>query len=177
MADQTSLSITIPGPESLGPKMRALANDMQRRFVWALLHLSAPREAAIAAGYSDVSDGARVRASELMQNPAVQEALYEVGWNKLNSMAIKSIHALEAIIDDPKHPKHHRAIEMVLNRTGFAAVTEHKVTVNHGQSNERMEKLAKKLAAELGIDAARLIGVNRVEPEAIDAEFTEVQEP
>lgn len=67
-----------------------------------------------------------------------------------------------------------RACDMLLNRGGLPAQTEHKVTVEHTASNEKMLALARRLAAELGMDEAKLIGVNRAAAEAIDAEYVEV---
>lgn len=168
----TPLSIVIPGPKELGPKMLALRDDRERRFVWSMLYSPNQTEAARLAGYSDAGDGCKVRGCILMQRQDILAALHEVGWKRLNGLALKSIHALEAIVDDKTHPKHLHAVLATLDRTGFAAMTEHKVTVEHTTNNEKMLGLARRLAAELGIDEAKLIGVNRAV--AIDAEFTEV---
>jgi phage terminase small subunit len=154
------LDLVIPGPDELGPKMQALPTDKCRRFVWAMLHQPDVSKAARVAGYSDSGGGARVRGFELMQRDDIQEALHEVGWKQLRGAALKSIFALEAIVDDPNHPKHLHAVLATLDRTGFAAQTEHKVTVEHTFGKARMEEIARRLGANLGIDANKLIGVN-----------------
>jgi phage terminase small subunit len=165
------LDLVIPGPDDLGPKMQALINDQHRKFVWAMLHQPNPTNAAKVAGYSDKSEGCKVRGCELMQRDDIQEALHEVGWKQLRGAALKSIFALEAIVDDPNHPKHLHAVLATLDRTGFAAQTEHKVTVEHTFGKARMEEIARRLGANLGIDANKLIGVNDtkvVEGQVID---------
>jgi phage terminase small subunit len=135
-----------------------------------LLYANNPTQAARLAGYSDKSEGAKVTAHHLMQNPHVLEALHEVSWKRLNGMAVKAIAALEFIVDTPEHPKHLRAVEMVLDRTGFAAQTEHKVIVEHKVNDLQIKALAARFADQLGVPAAKLIGANV----AIEGEVVEV---
>jgi hypothetical protein len=165
------LDLVIPGPEELGPKMLALS-ERQQRFVWAMLYSPNPTAAARLAGYSDASGGCRVKGCQLMQSAAVLDALHEVGWRRLHGAALKSIAALEAVVDDPAHPKHLIAVQMVLDRSGFAAQTEHKVTVEHTLGGEKMKLMAERLAKELQVDPVRLLGVNR--EAVIEGEFVEV---
>jgi phage terminase small subunit len=167
----SEFGINLPSPDEMGPKMLALANDRQRKFVLAMLQTVKQAEAARLAGYSDTGEGCKVRASELMQQDNILEALHEVGWKSLNGFALKAILALGRIVDDPEHPKHFHAIVATLDRTGFAAQTEHKVTVEHTFGKQRMEEIARRLGANLGIDANKLIGVNEtkvVEGQVID---------
>lgn len=150
----TNIPLKCPPLESLGPKMQALKTDRQRQFVWSMLQAPTPTAASKMAGYSR---GA-VTACELMQNEAVLEAIHEVAWKHLNGFGLKSIRALERIIDDPDHPKHLVAIGMALDRTGFAAQTEHKVTVEHRVDELQMKALAARFSDQYGVPAAKLLG-------------------
>lgn len=164
-----ALDLVIPGPAELGPKMVALKNDMQRRFVWAMLHTPNQTEAARRAGYSDSGEGAKVRGCNLMQQADILDALHEVGWRRLHGAALKSIHALEAIVDNPDHPKHLHAVLATLDRTGFAAQTEHKVTVEHRVGDEQMRALATRCADLWGVSREKLLGGDDViEGEIVD---------
>jgi hypothetical protein len=163
----TELALTIPGPEELGPKMLALRDDRQRRFVWAMLYSPNQTQAAKMAGYSDTGDGAKVRACNLMQSAAILDALHEVGWRRLHGAALKSIHALEAIVDDPAHPKHLHAVLATLDRTGFAAQTEHKVTVEHRVGDDQMKALAARCADLWGVSREKLLGNDVIEGEVL----------
>jgi hypothetical protein len=59
---------------------------------------------------------------------------------------------------------------MVLDRTGFAAQTEHKVIVEHKVNDLQIKALAARFADQLGVPAAKLIGANV----AIEGEVVEV---
>lgn len=169
MGSKEALELKIPGPAELGPKMAALSDDRQRRFVWAMLHAATPSEAARIAGYAANKGSERVRGCLLMQRADVLEALHEVGWKKLYGAAIKSIASLERVVDDPDHPKHLVAVAMVLDRTGYAAQTEHKVTVEHRVTDLQVKALAARFADEFGVPREKLLGTNVVE-----GDFTEV---
>lgn len=148
-------------PECLGPKMQALVNDMKRRFAFVMACGQLTQaEAARAAGYSDKGDACKVRASELMQDPNVLDAIEEAAKKVLRGLAPVAIAKARAVLDDPEHPSHARMIETILDRTGHFARTEHKVTVEHTVSTAELEALAMRLANEAGIDPAKLIGWN-----------------
>lgn len=159
----------------MGPKMLALRSDRERKFIWAMLYTPNQTEAARLAGYSDKSEGSKVMGCKLMQRQPILEALHEVGWKRLNGAALKSIHALEAIVDNPSHPKHLHAVLATLDRTGYAAQTEHKVTVEHRAGDEYMRALAARCADLWGVSREKLLGGNDViEAEAVDAVNDEV---
>jgi hypothetical protein len=145
--------------ESLGPKMLALRDDRMRLFVWWMAN-GAPSVAAAAraAGYSDVKEGAKVRGCVLMQQPAILEALKETSEKTMRSLAPFALSKARAILDDPRHPSHGRMVETILDRTGFLAKTEHKVTVEHSIDVKELEALARRLAAESGVPVQRLLG-------------------
>jgi hypothetical protein len=150
--------------------MQALSGDAQRRFVLALLQAHTPTAAARLAGYSDHKEAAKVRAHHLMQNADVLAALHEVSWKKLNGIAVRAIEALDRVVADPDNPKHLVAVQMVLDRTGFAAQTEHKVTVEHKVDDLQLKALAARFAHDTGVPMQKLLGFNDV----IDGEFKEV---
>ena len=154
--------------------MRALASDQARRFAWLMAcGARSARAAAIGAGYSDVKDGAKVRAHELMHNPKVLEAIVEASRSVLLGLAPMAISAAKRILEDPDHPSHGRMVEAVLDRTGFSAKTEHKVTVEHTVDTREIEDLARRLAAETGVDARRFLGTG--EPKLIEGEVVHEQ--
>jgi phage terminase small subunit len=157
--------------ELVGPKMAALWDDRVRTFA---LIMAAGEEngakAAREAGYSDAGEACKVRASELMHNPAVLAAIEEASRSSLQWLAPRAIGAAKAILGDPKHKAHARMIEVVLDRTGFFAKTEHKVTVEHTVDLKDLEALARRLAQENGIAPERFIGLGPV----IEGEATEV---
>jgi phage terminase small subunit len=165
------MTVSLPIPDELGPKMQALL-PMQQRFVWAMMHIGDRTKAVMAAGYK--ASRAHQTASELMQNTRVLDALHEVGWRKFSGMATKAIIALEKIVDDPDHPKHNWAIDAVLNRTGYATQTEHKVKVEHSINELQVKAVAARMAEQLGVDQTKLLGTNDIiEVEAVEVKDAE----
>lgn len=152
--------------------MQALSTDKQRRFAFIMACGELTQvDAAIAAGYSDTGGAANVRASNLMHDPNVLDAIEEAGRKVLRGLAPTAIARAKAILDDSRHPYHGRMIETVLDRTGHFARTEHKVMVEHTVDTAELEALARRLALEAGIDPARLIGKN--EPKLIEGKVVE----
>lgn len=157
--------------EALGPKMVALHDDRQRLFVWWMAN-GAPNVAAAAraAGYSNVKEGAKVRGCMLMQQPAILEALNECAQKTLRSLAPLAITKAKRILEDAAHPHHGRMIEAIMDRTGHIAETRHTMTVEHSMDVKGLEELARRLAAETGVDAKRFLGTNApvIEGEVVD---------
>lgn len=148
-------------PNNLGPRMLALRDDRQRRFALIMAYgVARPTEAAREAGYSDHLDAAKVQAHHLMHNDKMLEAIEEASFLVLKALGPKAIQAAARILDNPNHKAHARMIETVLDRVGFAAKTEHKVTVEHVADIAALEALARRMAVESGIPVERLIGVN-----------------
>jgi hypothetical protein len=149
----------------MGPRLRALSSDRQRRFavLYAAGELSAS-QAALEAGYSDggKGGGVRVRAHELIHNPDVKAAVEECTRDGLAALAPMAVVAARNILENPKHPHHGRMIEAVLDRTGFAAQTQHTVKVEHTVDTRELEALARRLAQESGIPVQRLLGTDKV---------------
>lgn len=128
-----------PGWVGFGPKLLAL-HERERRFVWAyvLNSIHDGREngakSARDAGYSDVKDGAKVRAHELLHREDVLDAIQEVSGRELRGLVVPALAGLSRLLARPDHPDHRKAIEMVLNRTGFSEKTT--VEVRHTGSIE-----------------------------------------
>lgn len=158
--------------EAMGPKMAALGEIRRRRFAWLVACGTVPTQAARDAGYGDPgkhSAAVRVRAHALMHDQKVLDAILEAGRKVLQGMAPVAFAAAKAILDDKTHPAHARMIETVMDRTGFAAKTEHKMVVEHTVDTAELETLARRLAAENGIDVRRLLGGPVIEGEVVDA--------
>lgn len=153
----------------------------RRAFVRAVIALGRngienATEAARQAGYADNGQGIRVRAHTLMHDPGVLAALMEEARKRVNVAAavVATPVAIEIAMNEAFEPKDRlRACEMLFNRGGMPAMTEHKVTVEHKQPRQMVD-LAARLAAELGVDPARLIGVNRAAAPVLEGEYVEV---
>lgn len=146
---------------TLGPAMMALS-PMRRKFVMAMAAnpLGSATQWAIAAGYSNHKDGAKVRAFEVMHDPKLEAAVFEFGRTTMAAMGpILATTALLRIVQNPDHPQHLRAAEAILNRVGLHELTEHKVTVDHrDQTGDAMIERIRALAAKHGMDASALLG-------------------
>jgi hypothetical protein len=172
----TALSVSPDLPEApeQGPKMLALRDDRQRRFAWLVACGDVPTHAAIGAGYPNLSEACKVRAYDLMRNEKVLDAIEECSRLVLRGLGPVAVRAARAILENPKHNFHGRMIETVLDRTGFVARTEHKVTVEHTVDTSELEALARRLAQESGIPVQRLLGTDKViEGTVVDAKDQE----
>jgi phage terminase small subunit len=157
----------------LGPAMLAL-NDAQRRFVFAMASnpFGTQKEWAIAAGYSDVKDGAKVRAHELLHNPKIERAVREYAKFHLGTFGpLLASAVMLRVARNPRHPQHLRAAEMIANRVGLHETTQHVVSVEHtDRTGAAMVEKIKRLAEKHGLNAASLIGENVIEGEAVAIE-------
>lgn len=147
--------------EFQGVKMQALRDDRRRRFAYIMACGEASAaQAARSAGYSDASGSDKVTAHYLMQDQDVLAAIEEVGRKVLIGLAPVAIKRAKAILNDPDHKRHAHMIEVILDRTGFAAKTEHTVTVTHTADVKELEALARRLALENGIAPEKFVGLN-----------------
>lgn len=113
-----------------GPKMAA-CSERERQFVWHYcLNGGNGAQAARDAGYSDVKEGAKVRAHSLMQRERVLDALDEVGRKQFRSLLVPAITAMRALVDRPDHPDHAKTVGSVLDRLGLGGRTAVDVNVN-----------------------------------------------
>jgi hypothetical protein len=121
----------IPLPDVLPEALRDLRDERWRKFVWNYVFNGANgAEAARAAGYSDVKEAAKVRAHILLQREDIDAAIQALTTKYLFSLAPKAAMALERLLDNPKHPKHDRAIDMVLNRSGHGETSKVDVSLS-----------------------------------------------
>lgn len=159
--------------------MQALT-DKQRLFVLAMLTEPTGNAAKWArmAGYSDTKEGAKVRGHEVIHNPKVRAAAFEVARGQLDARGpIVAVEGLLRIAQRPSHKKHIVALLAVLDRVGMPATTEHRVTVDRADRSqlgvekriaralERLEKLGR-----LPVPAARLAPPVDVDFKVIDGE-------
>jgi hypothetical protein len=158
---------------ALGPKMSALADDRRRVFCWLMASgIETPVAAARGAGFAD-NGAIRVTSHRLMHDPRILDAIHEATQVALQGLAPMAVRRAKEILDNPKHPSHARMIETVLDRTGHFARTEHSVRVEHSVDVRELEELARRLAAETGVAAAKFLGTNAgpvVEGEVLEAE-------
>lgn len=165
--------------EELGPAMLALPTDKQRAFVMALysddddvppkgegLYLFAAKAAGFGTETSS-NKSLSVIASRLLRSPRVRAAIAEYSHTTLRAIPPEAVRALRAVIRDPKHRDHMRAINAIIDRVD---PLEHvvKLTDDRPPSIEataavldRMEQLARRAGLLLP-------------PTTIDAEFSEV---
>jgi hypothetical protein len=146
-----------------GPKMQA-CDDRERRFVIAYLANGGNgRQAAIEAGYSDVGDGAKVRANVLLHRTRVLDALTEHGREAFRSLLPATLAAARAILGNPSHPDHGRMVQSLLSRLGYGEkanvdvnISGHvDVVLNH--TDQAISDL--RTMQELGIPEERLVEV------------------
>ena len=146
--------------EDLGPAMRA-CNERQRLFVLAMKYFGgSQKKCAIAAGYAEES--ASVTGHHLAHHPKVQGAMLEVGKELLGTGTILTAKLLIDVIsgDEQAEVKDRlKAAEMLMNRTGMHAMSEHKsVVVHRSESVDEQIKRLTDMAGKLGIDPQKLLG-------------------
>lgn len=117
-------------------------------------------EAARVAGYSDASEGAKVRAHYLLHRADVQAALRDLGQRYLYNLMPKALVRLNDLLDSKNPADRGKAIDRVLNRVpGFSERTsvdvnaQLDVTVNH--TSEAVEQL--RTLRDLGVPRDKLI--------------------
>lgn len=165
--------LTITPDAKLGPAMSNL-NKNQRGFVIAMVEMGGINftRAALAAGYGNGNaESASVQGNRLAHDENIIAAIHEEAYRRLRSGNIMAVQTLLEIADDRgAEPKDRlKACEMILNRAGLPATTEHTVKVeHHDMTDEAKVKRIMVLSAKLGIDPAKLLG------NAVDAEFKEV---
>jgi phage terminase small subunit len=170
---------TLPSYEldaHLGPAMRALT-PLQQQFVMALIQSGCSQtKAAELAGYKGGPDVWKVRGYELAHDPRVQRAMHEEALKRIRSTAPMAIRVLETLAGNAKVKPETRlkAATELLNRSGLHPTSEHIVTVDRPEMDQR--ELVRRIAAlakEQGLDPIKLLGSRGV---VIDAEF-EIVEP
>lgn len=128
----------LPPLSDLPEPVQALRTERERAFVWHyMLNGANGSKAAKAAGYSDVKEGAKVRAHGLLQRAEIQEALRALCTKYLFSLAPKALFRLSTLLGSENERVALKAVDMTLARTGFAERTAldvnvgGQVTINH----------------------------------------------
>lgn len=175
------MGTALDNPANFGPAMKAL-NHRQQLFVIAVLELGSTNytRAAMMAGYEQKTpEGMRVTAHRLAHTEKVILALNEEAKRRLMAsapMAISELVKIAELENDKKYKL--KAIELILNRTGYHATTEHKVAVEHTYTDQQTVGRIFTLAKTLGMDPKKLLGSAGVKTDdkgqIIDAEFAEV---
>ena len=158
----------------LGPAMQALT-EKQRNFVYAMIEFGGLNNtrAAREAGYEGNTDTLKVTGHRLAHDTKVQEAMREMGPRMLNAGLFTAARFVLETIDNPQVEIKDRlkAAEMVMNRTGMNATTEHKIAVTHTtRTSDEMIKRIEQLSKSMGLDPKKLLGGAYIE-----AEFEEVE--
>lgn len=152
--------LVVPIADSeFGPAMRRLT-ERERKFVvaWYLLGGNQSR-AYVAAGYAAPNRNTiDANASAVAHRPKVLAAIKEYAHSRLGSMVPLALSAMEEILRDPGHKDRAKVIQMVTDRTGLHATTEHKVTVEHTDDREEKLRRLAALAKANGVDPRRLLG-------------------
>lgn len=152
--------------QSFGPKMTALT-EKQRGYVLAMLTdpLGNPTAWARAAGYADGGPKSaliRKTAHYLAHDDRIMEAAQEEARRHLNTIGpVLGIGVMMQIARSKGHKQQLAAAQALANRAGFHETSEHKVTVDHNdRTGSAMIERIKQVAALLGVDAGKLLGVN-----------------
>lgn len=149
------------------PELTKLAPGVQR-FVWEWTHNGTdPKRAAITAGFHEQ------HGYVLLKRQEVIDAITALTDRMMHGSAIPAINAITEIVNDPTHKDRLKAAGMILNRTGWPEVQEHRVRVEKVPDEVAMIAAATELAKKMGVDPARLLGRNT----AIDLEALPVDLP
>ena len=173
--EPANLPAVTPGDDAeLGPRMQALT-QLQRKLVNAYLeHPTWSATAmAIEAGYSQSS--ASVRGSVNLRDERVIAAINEEGSRRLRAGGPLAVMGLISMVLNPQHKDHFRACVVVADRSGYHALSEHKVTVDDKRPQTKAELMAavKGFAAEMKLSPQVLAELTG--EKIIEGEFTEMQ--
>jgi hypothetical protein len=161
------------GERQWGPAMTALPVHL-RAFVVAKVGMGhTGKESARAAGSRANDKGLEVIASKWSHQPDVQLAMAEELRKRFISAAPQMLSVLETVATSKgaKAADRVRASVAILDRAGFGAISEQKVSVEHSGTvrHEAGVPTMKELLARAGLDP-KALGVR--DDDAIDAEFT-----
>jgi hypothetical protein len=167
-----------PSKDEYGPAMAKL-EPLERVFVHLLFEGAKPTDALRKAGYDAPSEPAlRKQASRLMRRPAIGDAMLEECKSRKKDMLPELDRQLVSIIKNKGHKDHLKALKTGYAMAGVVEVQQRDihVTVSQVSQKEKLDSI-RLWAKELGLDPAKLLGVNSLDDlGTIDAEFTEVIE-
>jgi phage terminase small subunit len=150
-----------PDPSELGPAMLA-CTALQRRFVRGFVSAGGKNLSAIAeaAGYSNVRDGAKVRAQECLHNPKVLEAVREEVGRTFTPMAVMASHTLRQLAEKGESEKVRlAAADKILGHAGFVVQSKQEIIVRRedGRSTADLMSAMQRLLENRRIDALPVI--------------------
>lgn len=164
-----------------GPAMKAL-RGRQRAFVISMLETGKNDNSFHArnAGYEGNDQTIWATAYRLAHDPKIQAAIHEEAERRLKGSAIIATSTVVGLLNSADEKIQLRAAEMIFNRVGLHATTEHKVTVEHIEDDKTLLDKARRLAGELGVDISKMIGHSHETPlqiaaPVIEGEFTEAE--
>ena len=163
-----------PDLRDMGPAMCAL-NDRQRLFVISLLDCGGNQtRAAIEAGYSPNPATVRTAGYALAHNTKIQAAILECARARLTTgTVLATSFVTDVIANEGAQVKDRlKAAQMLMDRGGLPAMTEHKSTVEHVMDKDQMVQRITALAEKMGMDPARLLG--NTAPKQIEATVIDV---
>ena len=173
----TELAKTDDIPD-FGPAM-AVLTDKQRAFVQAYCEHPNYDNAPLVkeAGYGDSTlVSARVTGYRLMHNEKILAAINEEASKRLRGSGILGVSVMMQIAANPAHKDHLKAATALADRTGFHALSEHKVTIDDKRPKSRKEMVQQMIAMgrEQGMsnDQIKVFGAGEI----VDADFVEVSE-
>lgn len=166
--------VEMPDEEHMGPAMRRL-NERQRRFVCALSVFGGDQpKAYVFAGYETKNArSASAAASRLSNSDDVKEAIKEEAWRRLDYASILAVSTMVEL-SSPSNPDKAirlKAANMLADRTGFHAKTEHHIVHEDRRTTKELLEFIQTTAARLGVTHA--LGLPAP---VVDAEYEEVVE-
>ena len=173
MSNEADHLIDLPPEDQMGPAMKRL-NEQQRRFVCALAVFGGNRtEAYRWAGYNTTTyRSAQVSASRLHAQEEIKDAIREEAIRRLDTAPLLAISTMIRLAGGTDDKLALKASEMILDRTGFHGMTEHKVTIEDKRTTKELMEFIMQAAPRHGLDANKILGLPA--PKIVDAEFEEV---
>jgi len=164
----------------------AYAKLPPQRRAWLQAYLDAGDENATAAarrsGYgtedgtpAQKNNACKTAGHRNIHDPDIQAAIRELAHERFRVAGYEAAAALMALVKDPTHKDHFKAVERVLAQNGMVAAVQ--VEHNHKHSVTEKDQIEQvvALARRLGMDPRILLGSAGVE--WVDAEFEDVKEP
>ena len=157
-----------------GPAMSKL-DAQEQVFVLCFFENGGNQSKAYAdAGYVFPTEGARRRGAHyLVHKKEIMEAIKEESQRRTVWMAAKVQSAMEALVDNPQHPDHFKALKLMRDDAGISRAVERVLNVKVEVSDADKIEAIKLFAIAHNLDPKRLLGFNPEEP-AVEAEFSEV---
>jgi hypothetical protein len=161
-----------------GPAMMAIPEKWQR-FVLALVQTGCTAgEAARVAGYTGSADVLKATGWRVRHDPRVTAAYFEEVAQLMSDHAVLAVGVLREVAENPTiDPKARiKAASELLSRSGFSAITEHRIVTDKRDVQRDPRVVAAQIVAAgralgLNLDPTQLLGPPA---EVVDAEFEEL---